>query len=109
VTATRARRRELAVLRALGMTGAQVRAAVRWQALLIVAVAALIGIPLGVAIGRVAWSLLADRLGAPIDLVAPTAMLALTTAIAIVGAVIVSIIPARREAALSPTAALHTE
>ncbi len=109
VTATRARRRELAVLRALGMTGAQVRAAVRWQALLIVVVAALVGIPLGVATGRVAWSLLADRLGAQVELVAPTALLALTTAIAIVGAVIVSIIPARREAAMSPTAALRTE
>jgi hypothetical protein len=109
ITATRARRGELAVLRALGMTGAQVRAAVRWQALFIVGVAALVGIPLGVAIGRIAWSLLADQLGAPIELVAPTALLALTAVLAIVGAVIVSIIPARREAALSPTTALRTE
>lgn len=51
----RARRRELAVLKALGATGGQLRASVAAQVIIIVATALGIGLPLGIAAGRVAW------------------------------------------------------
>ena len=50
--ATRERRRELAVLRALGCSGRQLTASVRWHAFTVVAVAIVVGAPLGIAVGR---------------------------------------------------------
>ena len=50
--ATRARRRELAVLRALGFVGRQLRVSVRWHAFCVVGVGLVVGIPIGIALGR---------------------------------------------------------
>lgn len=60
---TRARRRELAVLRALGGVGRQLRASVRWQALTVVGIALVVGIPVGLALGRVSYRAFATGLG----------------------------------------------
>jgi predicted lysophospholipase L1 biosynthesis ABC-type transport system permease subunit len=59
----RRRRREFAVLKALGMTRRQVGAAVAWQTTLTLLIAVLVGAPLGVAAGRAAWRGFADSLG----------------------------------------------
>jgi hypothetical protein len=59
----RRRRREFAVLKALGMTRGQVWAAVAWQTTLTLLIAVLVGAPLGVAAGRVTWHGFADSLG----------------------------------------------
>jgi hypothetical protein len=59
----RDRRRELAILRSLGFSRRDLRATVGWQAVAIVAVGLVVGIPLGVAAGRVAWREFADQLG----------------------------------------------
>ena len=48
----RDRRRELAVLRALGFAGRDVRGSVHWQGMTLVAVGVVLGIPLGVVGGR---------------------------------------------------------
>ena len=61
VTTVRRRRHDLAVLRTLGFVGSQVSATVAWQATTFVVVGLVVGIPLGVAAGRTAWSLVADR------------------------------------------------
>lgn len=61
--ATRARRRELAILRALGFTGRQLRASVHWHAVTVVGVGILVGLPLGVALGRVTYRAFAEGLG----------------------------------------------
>jgi ABC-type lipoprotein release transport system permease subunit len=58
----RGRRRDLAVLRALGLTPGQAAACVLWQAAIIAAVALVVGVPLGLAIGRQMWRVLADSL-----------------------------------------------
>ena len=47
LTSVRQRRRELALLKTLGLTRRQVMAAVAWQASVILVIAALIGVPLG--------------------------------------------------------------
>ena len=56
MAAVRSRRRELAVLRTFGFTRRQVVASVTMQALLIAAVGLLVGVPLGLVLGRVAWT-----------------------------------------------------
>jgi putative ABC transport system permease protein len=63
LASVRQQRRELALLKALGLTRRQVGAAVAWQASLILVIATLVGVPLGVAAGRWAWAAFATSLG----------------------------------------------
>jgi hypothetical protein len=63
VSCVRRRRRDLAILKTLGFVRAQVSATVAWQATTIAAVALLAGIPLGIAVGRWAWRVVAAQLG----------------------------------------------
>lgn len=63
VTAIGRRRRELAILKALGFDRGQVRATVPWHATSFVAVALVVGVPLGAAAGRWVWRMFADNLG----------------------------------------------
>lgn len=93
---TRARRRELAILGALGCTSRQVASSVRWHALTVVALAVVAGVPLGIAGGGVLYRSFAVDLG-----VLPTVETSLlATAAVAVGTVIVgllaSTLPARR-------------
>jgi ABC-type lipoprotein release transport system permease subunit len=59
----RARRQDLAVLRAMGAMSRQVAAAVWWQASLTILAGTIVGIPIGLAIGRVTWGVVARGLG----------------------------------------------
>jgi ABC-type antimicrobial peptide transport system permease subunit len=54
------RRRELAVLRALGMTRLQTRMVVATQASVLAVIGLVFGVPLGVALGRIIWRAVAD-------------------------------------------------
>jgi predicted lysophospholipase L1 biosynthesis ABC-type transport system permease subunit len=63
VLSVRARRHDLAVLRAIGAVRSQLAYAVWSQATLTVLVGAVIAIPIGIAIGRQAWTMIADGLG----------------------------------------------
>ena len=77
LASVRRRRRELALLKTLGLTRRQVMAAVAWQASVILVVAALAGVPLGVAAGHWAWDAFATSLGAvPVTVVPVPALLA---------------------------------
>ncbi|HEY5274446.1 MAG TPA: FtsX-like permease family protein [Acidimicrobiales bacterium] len=84
VSSVRRRRRDLALLKALGFTGAQVSAAVSVQATVVGIVGLVVGLPLGIALGRWLWVLFAHQIYAvptptvPVDgivLVALAAML----------------------------------
>ena len=59
----RRRRRELALLKALGMTRSQVRAVIAWQTTLTLLIAVAVGGALGIAGGRLAWHAFAGSLG----------------------------------------------
>jgi ABC-type antimicrobial peptide transport system permease subunit len=72
VTSIRRRRRDLAILKMLGFVPAQVRWAVAWQATTFVSVALLIGLPAGIAVGRVTWSAFASNLGTLPEPVTPS-------------------------------------
>ena len=57
--AVRRRRHELAVLRALGMTRRQARAVVATQASVLAVIGLVFGVPLGLALGRTVWRVVA--------------------------------------------------
>ena len=63
VTLVRRGRREFGVLRALGFTRAQVIRTVCWQATGLAVMSLLIGLPLGVILGRWCWRLVRDQVG----------------------------------------------
>jgi hypothetical protein len=71
VSSTRRRRRDLAILKTLGFLRRQVSATVAWQATAFATAAVLVGLPLGVAVGRWAWQLVAVQLGVVPDPVMP--------------------------------------
>jgi len=74
VTTVRRRRFDLAVLRSMGFTRRQSRLAIAWQATLLAVIGLLVGVPLGLALGRVLWRWVADEY--PVAYVPPIAVLA---------------------------------
>lgn len=94
--ATRARRRELAILRSLGCTPRQVASSVRWHALTVASLAIAVGLPLGLAAGRVLYRNFAVDIGVVTTIDA--SVLAMTGAAVgtIVVALFASALPAHR-------------
>src|SRR5262249_38062989 len=109
VSSTRRRRRDLAILKALGFTKSQLRAAVAWQATAITAIALLTGLPAGIAVGRWAWRVFAAQLGVlPEPVLQPAAIL-----IAIPGALalanLIAALPGQAAARTQPASVLRSE
>jgi ABC-type antimicrobial peptide transport system permease subunit len=92
---TRARRRELAVLRVLGGVPRQVRASVRWHALVVVAIGLAVGLPVGIAAGRVAYNAFARDIGAATTPAVPPLLLGLIVLTGSVLALLAAAGPAR--------------
>lgn len=108
VTSVRRRRRDLAVLKALGFTRRQVRKSVAWQATTLASIALVGGLPLGVAAGRWTWAELVSRLGITSPTLVPLAAL-LTLALAVLGlANLVAAWPARLAAGTKPAQVLRS-
>jgi ABC-type antimicrobial peptide transport system permease subunit len=63
LTGVRRRRRDLAVLKTLGLVRSQVLRVVAWDASALAAVALLVGLPLGIIAGRWAWAVFAGSAG----------------------------------------------
>jgi ABC-type lipoprotein release transport system permease subunit len=61
LTSVRRKHRELAVLKTLGFVRRQVAAAVAFYAIALVVVGTVVGVPLGVALGRSAWAIVARQ------------------------------------------------
>lgn len=101
VAATARRRRpDFAVLRAVGMTRGQARAVVITQASVLAVVGLLFGIPLGLALGRTLWRLVADI--TPLQYQAPDALVAvlLVVPLALLTATALAAWPGRQAARL---------
>ena len=58
------RRREMGLLKALGFVNLQIGATVLWQATTVALVGIVVGVPLGIVVGRVVWNAFATNLGA---------------------------------------------
>jgi ABC-type lipoprotein release transport system permease subunit len=63
LTSIRRRRREFAILKTVGFVRRQVAGVVAWQATTFAAWATLVGVPVGIAVGRWTWRALADQVG----------------------------------------------
>ena len=109
ITSVRRRRRDLAVLRTIGFTRAQVRSTVAWQAATLVTVALVIGVPVGIACGRLAWVIFARQIGILTVVDVPLPYLALLVAAAIGLAVAIAAPPGESAARTSPALVLRSE
>jgi hypothetical protein len=109
VTTVRRRRSDLAVIRSLGFTRRDTRLAIAWQSTVFALAGLVIGVPLGVIVGRALWRQLADSF--PVAYVPPVALVAVLlvvpAALAIANALAVG--PAHAATRLRPAAALRTE
>jgi FtsX-like permease family len=102
------RRRELAILRALGFGDRSLRATVAWQTLTTVGVGLLVGVPLGIVVGRVVWRAFATELGLVPSADVPIAVVA-AIAIGIAAlAMLAAAVPARAATRVRADA-LHAE
>jgi hypothetical protein len=103
------RRRDLAILKTLGLGRRDVRAVVAWQATTLGVVALLVAVPAGVATGRWAWMAVAERLGARSEpLVEPVVLVLLIVAALLVMNVIAAV-PGRMAARVRPAVVLRSE
>lgn len=109
VVSGRRRRRDFAIMKVLGMVRRQVRSVTAWQATTLTGLALLVGLPLGVALGRWTWVLFGNGLGIPADTVTPVALAALMVPVVILVANAVAFWPARMTARLSPAEILRAE
>jgi len=99
----RRRRRDLALLKALGFTQRQLVTAVAWQATVAAITGVIVGIPLGIVIGRELWTLFAHNLNAVPDPSVPAVPVTIVALGALVFANLVAALPGR-SAARTPTA-----
>jgi ABC-type lipoprotein release transport system permease subunit len=109
VSAVRRRRRDLALLKTLGFVRRQVRITVACQATTVVAVSLLVGIPLGIAVGRWLWTRFADDLGIVTVPVVPATAIVLTAVVALVVANLIAAAPAALAARTRPAVVLRSE
>jgi ABC-type antimicrobial peptide transport system permease subunit len=109
LASVRERRRDLALLKALGLRSGQLRAVVGWQTTTILVIAAAVGTPLGVAVGNWAWTTFANSIGVvPFPVVPATALLAGLAALLVAGNIL-ALWPAQLAARVAPAAAFRTE
>jgi hypothetical protein len=109
VAAVTRRRHDIAILRSIGMTRVQSRLCVVAQATTVAAVGILIGIPLGIAAGRLLWRWVADSF--PFLYHAPLALLALVLVplLALAISNVLAALAGTRAARLRPADVLRTE
>jgi hypothetical protein len=105
VASVRRRRRDLAILKTLGLSGRQLGSVVAWQSSVTVAIGTVIGVPLGIVLGHLLWNGFAEAIHAvPVTSIPPAYVIAIAVG-AVVLANVVAAIPARL-AARTPTAVL---
>lgn len=104
------RTRESALLRAMGLTTGQLRLMLAVEAVVLAAVAVVLGVLLGIGYG---WAgiatLFADMADDGVPLIVPWDRVAVVALVALVAGLLASVLPARRAARVAPAAALSAE
>lgn len=103
------RRREHALLRALGLTRRQLRTTLALEAALLSVVATLLGSVLGVSFAWVAVQAMVQPVVDGAGLVLPAGQLTIVVAVAAVAGLLAGVLPARRAARTAPAAGLAVE
>jgi ABC-type lipoprotein release transport system permease subunit len=109
ISSVRRRRRDLAMLRTMGFVRRQVWLSVFWQTATLVSLALVIGIPLGALLGRFAWNVFAEDLGAIADAQIAWRPFLVIVPAAFLLAGLVATVPAWLAGRARPGAALRTE
>ena len=109
VASVRRRRRDLALLKALGFTPRQLARVVAWQATVTALAGVIVGVPLGILMGRQLWTLFARSINAVPDPTVPTVSVILVVLGSLVFANLVATIPGRIAARTSTALALRAE
>ena len=109
VATVRRRRRDLSVLKVIGFSPRHVSMTVAWQASFMALVGVVLGLPLGVAVGRWSWGVVANGAGVVNHPVVPLGMLAAVGAGALFVANLVAAIPGRLAARARPALGLRAE
>ncbi len=109
ITSIAARRRDLAVLRALGADGRWITSAIHWQATALTVGPLLLGLPLGLLLGATVFRAFVDHIGAVPDPAVPLLILAVLALALLALANLVAIVPAHRARRLPTTELLHAE
>jgi ABC-type antimicrobial peptide transport system permease subunit len=108
LTSVRRRRRDLAILQALGFRRRQVAATIAWQALTLAGLALVIGVPIGILAGRLGWAAFAYRLGVVSEpVISPLSIVVVP--VTLVVAVVVSLGPGLAARRVRPAAVLKAE
>ena len=108
LTSVRRRRRDLAILKTLGFLARQVRATVAWQATAMATASLIVALPVGLAAGRWAWTLLAGQVAiVPAPVISPLTLLAFPAVLLLANAI--AAIPARSAARTQPAVVLRSE
>ncbi|GAB2870881.1 ABC transporter permease [Nocardioides pacificus] len=100
------RGREIALLRAMGLTRRQLRTTLAGEALLLAGVATVLGTTLGVAFAWVGVEVLVSTVVEDVAMVLPWGQLALVVLVGALAGLISALLPARRAARVTPAAAL---
>ncbi len=109
LTGVRRRRRDLAVLKTLGLRRSQVIGVVSWQASALAGAALLAGLPLGVLAGRWAWGLFAGSAGVSDQADVPVALVLAVIPAALLLANLLAAGPGWAAARVSPAITLRSE
>src|SRR5512132_1187056 len=109
ISSVRRRRRDLAILKTLGLARGQVSQTVAWQATIFALVAGLLGVPLGLVGGRWAWRLVAEQLGVAVGPVVPPFPLLAIAGGALLIVNLIAAGPGWAAARIHPAVALRSE
>lgn len=105
----RRRRRDLAMLRALGFSSRQLRAVVAWQASVNGLVGVIVGLPIGIVLGRWLWTLFARYIDAVPEPTVPALAVVIVAAATMVLANAVAALPGDNAARTSTAQVLRGE
>lgn len=109
LTGVRRRRRDLAVVKTLGLLGSQMIRVVCWQASALTAVALLVGLPVGVLAGREAWTLFARSAGVAGQADVPVTLILLAVPATLLLANLIAAGPGWAAARIRPALILRSE
>jgi len=109
VTGVRRRRRDLAVLKTLGLLRSQLVRLVSWQATALAAAALLVGLPLGLLAGRWGWLLFAGSAGVGSQADVPVSLVLLVIPVTLILAVLLAAVPGWTAGRIRPALILRSE
>ena len=109
VTSVRRHRRDLAILKTLGLRSGQVVRVVLWQATTIALIALAVGIPVGLIAGNVAWLTFSNQLGVVPATTTSVSLVGILIPVVLITANLAAAFPGRLAARIRPALVLRSE